>query len=77
MIAAGGLSSNPIEFAARRNRKWLVSDFEAGDVVLHNPFTVSVSSPTKPGRLLKQYYVRFMLQLSTPMQNPSSGFRRI
>jgi phytanoyl-CoA hydroxylase len=40
MIAAGGLSPNPIEFATQHNRRWLVSDFEAGDVVLHNPFTV-------------------------------------
>ena len=47
MIAAGGLSPNPIEFAAQYGRKWLVSDFEAGDVVLHNPFTVSARISAK------------------------------
>ncbi|KAI5458761.1 hypothetical protein BGZ63DRAFT_492537 [Mariannaea sp. PMI_226] len=44
MIAAGGLSSKPLEFAAEHNRRWLVSDFEAGDVVLHNPFTIHAST---------------------------------
>ena len=43
MIAAGGLSPNPVEFASQHESKWLVSDFEAGDVVLHTPFTVSLA----------------------------------
>lgn len=54
MIDAGGLSLNPVEFATQHNRKWMLSDFEAGDVVLHNPFTVSVSSQTRLGRMLRQ-----------------------
>ena len=42
MIAAGGLSTKPAEFAAEHNRRWLVSSFEAGDVVLHDPFAASI-----------------------------------
>ena len=44
MIDAGGLSTKPAEFAAEHNRRWLVSSFEAGDVVLHDPFAVSICS---------------------------------
>lgn len=42
MIDAGGLSTKPAEFAAEHNRRWLVSSFEAGDAVLHDPFAVSI-----------------------------------
>ena len=44
MIDAGGLSTKPAEFAAEHNRRWLVSSFKAGDVVLHDPFAVSICS---------------------------------
>jgi phytanoyl-CoA hydroxylase len=42
MMATGLLSDNSAEFAREHNRRWLASDFEAGDVVLHDPFAVSI-----------------------------------
>ncbi|CZR64493.1 uncharacterized protein PAC_14391 [Phialocephala subalpina] len=38
MMATGLLSDSPSEFAKEFNRRWLVSSFEAGDVVLHDAF---------------------------------------
>jgi phytanoyl-CoA hydroxylase len=40
MMATGFLSNYPAEFSRQHNRRWLVSSFEAGDVVLHDPFAV-------------------------------------
>jgi phytanoyl-CoA hydroxylase len=40
MMATGLLSESPAEFARQHGRRWLVSDYEAGDVVLHKPHTV-------------------------------------
>ncbi|KAJ5825161.1 hypothetical protein N7474_002299, partial [Penicillium riverlandense] len=37
-------STQPAEFAGKHHRRWLVSFFEAGDVVLHDPFTIHVST---------------------------------
>ncbi|KAI9655536.1 MAG: hypothetical protein M1821_005329 [Bathelium mastoideum] len=44
MMSTGLLSEGPREFAERFNRKWLVAEFEAGDVVLHNPFAIHAST---------------------------------
>lgn len=41
MMTTGLLSEAPAEFAKESNRKWLVSDYTAGDVVIHDPFAVS------------------------------------
>jgi phytanoyl-CoA hydroxylase len=40
MMATGLLSEFPAAFAKQHNRRWLVSAYEAGDVVLHKPHTV-------------------------------------
>lgn len=40
MLASGLVSEDPAEFSRQTGRRWLVSDFEAGDVVLHDPFAV-------------------------------------
>jgi phytanoyl-CoA hydroxylase len=40
MMATGLLSESPVEFARQHARRWLVSAYEAGDVVLHKPHTV-------------------------------------
>jgi phytanoyl-CoA hydroxylase len=40
MMATGLLSETPAGFAKEHNRRWLVSAYEAGDVVLHKPHTV-------------------------------------
>lgn len=44
MMSTGLLSEGPKEFSERFNRRWLVSEFEAGDVVLHNPFAIHAST---------------------------------
>jgi hypothetical protein len=43
MMSSGFLSPNPKEFAAAHGRRWLVSGYEAGDVVFHTPHMVGVS----------------------------------
>lgn len=40
MMSTGLLSENPAEFAKQYNRRWLVSAYDAGDVVLHKPHAV-------------------------------------
>jgi phytanoyl-CoA hydroxylase len=40
MMSTGLLSEFPAEFAKEHSRKWLVSAYEAGDVVLHKPHMV-------------------------------------
>ncbi|KAK5173636.1 uncharacterized protein LTR77_002317 [Saxophila tyrrhenica] len=44
MMSTGLLSEGPKEFAERFGRKWLVAEYEAGDVVLHNPFAIHAST---------------------------------
>lgn len=41
MMSTGLLSEFPAQFAKDNGRRWLVSAYEAGDVVLHKPHTVS------------------------------------
>lgn len=41
MMDTGLLDDGPARYAKRFGRRWLVADYEAGDVVLHTPFTVS------------------------------------
>lgn len=41
----GQLSQNATEFGEAHGRKrWLVADYEAGDVVFHDPFTIHTST---------------------------------
>jgi phytanoyl-CoA hydroxylase len=40
MMGGGLLAEGPKGFGESHGRKWLVTDFEAGDVVLHTPYTV-------------------------------------
>lgn len=39
MLESGVLTDGPAEFGRTHHRRWLVSDYEAGDVVLHSPYT--------------------------------------
>lgn len=36
MISGGVLTDGPRQFGFNNDKKWLVSSYEAGDVVLHN-----------------------------------------
>lgn len=44
MDGSGLLDSGPARYGKRFNRRWLVADYEAGDVVLHTPFTIHAST---------------------------------
>ncbi|KAJ5714076.1 uncharacterized protein N7483_011257 [Penicillium malachiteum] len=44
MMATGLLSEFPAEFAREHGRRWLVSAYEAGDVVLHKPHMIHAST---------------------------------
>ncbi|RAL11508.1 uncharacterized protein BO97DRAFT_370447 [Aspergillus homomorphus CBS 101889] len=44
MAATGLLSDTPAAFAKEHGRRWLVSAFEAGDVVLHKPHMIHAST---------------------------------
>ena len=41
MNGGGMLADGPLEFGKQHNRRWLLTEYEAGDVVLHNPYAVS------------------------------------
>jgi len=40
MMTGGVLSDGPAEFARENKRRWLVTAYEAGDVVLHSCYAV-------------------------------------
>jgi len=42
MLSTGLLADGPREYSDTFGRRWLVTSYEAGDVVLHTPFTVRV-----------------------------------
>ncbi|KAL1857562.1 hypothetical protein Daus18300_010321 [Diaporthe australafricana] len=46
MMGGGLLADGPAAFAKEHNRRWLLSAYEAGDVVFHNAYAVSLSSVT-------------------------------
>lgn len=39
-MGTGLLAEGPAEFGRIHGRRWLVTNYEAGDVVLHNPYMV-------------------------------------
>ena len=40
MLSTGLLADGPREYSDTFDRRWLVTAYEAGDVVLHTPYTV-------------------------------------
>ncbi|KFX98819.1 hypothetical protein O988_04186 [Pseudogymnoascus sp. VKM F-3808] len=44
MMAGGLLSTAPAAFAKEYNRRWMVTNYEAGDVVLHSCFMIHAST---------------------------------
>lgn len=43
MLSTGLLADGPREYSETFKRRWLVTSYEAGDVVLHTPYTVRLS----------------------------------
>ena len=44
MTEGGWVSKDLPDMAERFNTRWLIADYEAGDVVLHSPFTIHAST---------------------------------
>jgi phytanoyl-CoA hydroxylase len=44
MLSTGLLADGPREYSDTFERKWLVTSYEAGDVVLHNPYAIHAST---------------------------------
>ncbi|KAH7073906.1 hypothetical protein BKA63DRAFT_515018 [Paraphoma chrysanthemicola] len=44
MLSTGLLADGPREYSNTFGRRWLVTEYEAGDVVLHNPFAIHAST---------------------------------
>lgn len=44
MLSTGLLADGPREYSDTFERRWLVTRYEAGDVVLHTPFTIHAST---------------------------------
>jgi len=44
MTKNGLLSSNPLHFAEQNDRRWLITPYEAGDVVFHKPHMIHAST---------------------------------
>ncbi|KAM0326493.1 hypothetical protein ACHAPQ_007676 [Fusarium lateritium] len=44
MMSTGFLADGPADFGKQHGRKWLVSEYEAGDVVFHTPHMIHAST---------------------------------
>ncbi|KAJ9601930.1 hypothetical protein H2200_013600 [Cladophialophora chaetospira] len=44
MMSGGLLADSPAEFGRQWNRRWLLTSYEAGDVVLHNAYAIHAST---------------------------------
>jgi phytanoyl-CoA hydroxylase len=44
MLSTGLLADGPKEYSDSFEKRWLVTSYEAGDVVLHNPFAIHAST---------------------------------
>ncbi|KAF1970190.1 hypothetical protein BU23DRAFT_601118 [Bimuria novae-zelandiae CBS 107.79] len=44
MLSTGLLADGPREYSETFGRRWLVTSYEAGDVVLHTPYTIHAST---------------------------------
>lgn len=78
MMSTGLLSEGPKEFAQRFDRRWLVSEYEAGDIVLHNPFAIHASTlnNSKDNKIRLATDLRFV-DSSRPWDTVSKSSSRI
>jgi phytanoyl-CoA hydroxylase len=77
MMSTGLLSEFPAEFAREHGRRWLVTAYEAGDVVLHKPHMVHTSFVETKRPVVLTLCARFMLPLSTTTRTMSFVWRQI
>ncbi|GKZ39595.1 hypothetical protein AbraIFM66950_000698 [Aspergillus brasiliensis] len=73
MMSTGMLSENPAEFAKQNGRRWLVSEYEAGDVVLHKPHMIHASTVNNdPDRVIRLATDLRFADSSRPYDKPIS-----
>jgi phytanoyl-CoA hydroxylase len=53
MLSTGLLADGPREYSETFGRRWLVTSYEAGDVVLHTPYTVRTFRKTSVALLTR------------------------
>jgi hypothetical protein len=75
MMSTGLLSEFPTDFAREHGQRWMVSAYEAGDVVLHKPHMVSCLFFTCI--VILTLCSRSTLLLSTTTRTMSSVLRQI
>jgi len=44
MVKAGWISTNLVEMADRFESRWLIADYEAGDMVIHSPYMIHAAT---------------------------------
>lgn len=66
MMGGGLLADGPAEFAKEHGRRWLLTEYEAGDVVFHNSYAVSLARALLV--LIRADSFRFMHPQSTTTQ---------
>ena len=73
MLSTGLLSEHPAEFARKYHRRWLVSNYEAGDVVFHKPHTVRTNAEAR----MSEYtdFKSFKIHASTINNDPDNVIR--
>lgn len=64
-MPVGSITADLPGLAAKHDRRWLISDFEAGDVVVHSPYIVHAS--------LDNVDVEGLIRLSTDIRYQRSG----
>lgn len=62
MNDGGFLSRDTVGYSKERDRKWLIAEYEAGDVIFHNPYMVHASCKNKDpeGRIRLATDLRFV-----------------
>lgn len=77
MLSTGLLADGAREYSETFNRRWLVTSYEAGDVVLHNPFAVSSNVSTcrkQPPGNMQEYAGLLANGLLTGSEDLQGGF---
>jgi hypothetical protein len=75
MMAGGLLSVAPAAFAEQYKRRWMVTNYEAGDIVLHSCFMVELFYSSIPSQ--KLIFLRSMLPQLTTTPKMLYGLPRI
>lgn len=64
MNDGGFLSRDTVKYGEQLNRKWLITEYEAGDVIFHNPFMVHASCKHKGSE--EPYSIGYRFEVCRP-----------